>query len=116
MRKDRILGREGRLLERVNLIEDGIWNFFLSFSRAGHSKMWEMFRGESRSQKSQDKGKRFDRIWECVRQMWSMRSLVRIISCCRESWFEEGHSKGWGLKFASLWIFGFSNFLTNGRR
>jgi len=44
-------------------MEGGIWNFFLSLSRAGHSKMWEMFRGESRSQKSQDRGNRFDRIW-----------------------------------------------------
>ena len=59
-----ILGREGRLLERANLMEGGIWNSFLSFSRAGHSKVWEIFRGESRSQKSRDRGNRFDRTWE----------------------------------------------------
>ena len=85
-------------------MEGGIWNFFLSLSRAGHSKMWEMFRGESGSQKSQDRGNRFDRIWECVWRVWPMRSLARIISCCRESWFEEGHSKGWGLKFANSFV------------
>ena len=36
--------------------------------------------GVYRSQKSQDRGNRFDRIWECVRREWPMRSLVRIIS------------------------------------
>ena len=35
---------------------------------------------------------------------------------CRESWFEEGHSKGWGLKFANLsvdfWFFQFDQWET----
>ena len=78
---------------------------FLSFIVEGRTfKDVGNVQGESRSQTSQDRGNRFDRIWECVRRVWPMRSLVRIISRCRESWFEEGHSKGWGLKFTNLFV------------
>jgi len=56
LRKERILEKGGRLSKRANLMEGGIWNFFLSLSRAGHSEMLEMFRGESIGRKNRKIG------------------------------------------------------------
>ena len=42
--------------------------------------------------------------WEWVRQVWPMRSLVRIISFLREGWLEDGHGKGCGFNWASVLV------------
>ena len=65
--------------------------FFLSVSKAEHLKMCDTVRMGPELQKSQGGGGVLVNKCSWVRRVCPIRNLVKIISCRRVIWFEEGH-------------------------
>jgi len=75
----------GGLLTNAYFKEEGILSWCLKRLKSGQPKMCSTVRESlTSSQWSHERGKRFDRMWECVRRVWPILSLVSRISSRRD--------------------------------